>query len=106
MTIIESNDPLATLVSIHNITIEVNGGTVFITEDGSERVIRISISLSNWVTEDSYSAACQLLLQVKQTQNNTICKTDERLDSSCYFRDCHKIEVSVTTMISNQIYQI
>ncbi|MGB6594562.1 MAG: hypothetical protein WBE68_23925 [Candidatus Nitrosopolaris sp.] len=62
----QSNDPLATLVSINNITIEVNGGTVFITEDGSERVIRISISLCNWVTEDSFSAAlCQLLLQVK-----------------------------------------
>jgi hypothetical protein len=43
----QSNDPLATLVSINNITIEVNGGTVFITEDGSERVIRISISLCN-----------------------------------------------------------
>ncbi|MGC2572447.1 MAG: hypothetical protein WA364_13130 [Candidatus Nitrosopolaris sp.] len=51
MAIIESNDPLVTLVSINNITIEVNGGTVFITEDGSERVIRISISLSR-VTED------------------------------------------------------
>ena len=56
MAIIESNDPLVALVSINNITIEVKGGTVFITEDGSESVIRISISLCNWVTEDFYSA--------------------------------------------------
>ena len=85
MAIIESNDPLAVLVSINNITIEVKGGTVFITEDGSERVIRISISLSNWVTEDSYSTTlCQLPLQVKSAMQYHIQKR-LTLDSSLLF---------------------